>query len=308
MENNQQGDGNKKIYLAIIALLLITNSITLYLFFTTNKEKADVTTQKVALESDFKNLNDTLDAKKMELEELRGDNDELDSIITAKQEEIDEQKKKISNLFSKGKMSAGELKKAKAMIAEYETSISDLKKQIEELAAQNQQLTTQNQQLTTDLTTEKQTTTQLTEQNLGLSKKVELGSLLQLNNVEVMGIKKKANGKEVDVRRAKVVESLRISFETGDNKVLDPGNLSLYVRIINPKGETISVADQGSGTFKMAGSDQDVQFTKQADFDYSQTNKKVVIYWSQNINTPGTYKVEVYQSGYVVGLGQVELK
>lgn len=307
MENNENG-GNKKIYLAIIALLLITNSATLYLYFTTNKEKTDLTTQKIELENDFKNLNDTMDAKKMELEELRGENDELDSMITTKQEEIDEQKKKISSLFAKGKMTAAELKNAKEMISQYETSIADLKKQVEELVAQNQQLNTQNQQLSTDLTTEKQTTSQLTEENKGLSKKVELGSLLQLQNIEVMGVKKKGNGKEIDVRKAKVVESLRISFETGENKVLDAGNLSLYVRIINPKGETISVADQGSGTFKMAESDQEVQFTKQADFDYSQANKKVVIYWSQNVNTPGTYKVEVYQSGYVVGLGQVELK
>ena len=296
MENNQEG-GNKKIYLAIIALLLITNTATLYMYFTANKAKMDLTSEKVVLENDFKNLNDTLDAKKNELEELRGENDQLDSLITIKQDEIDKQKKTISGLFSKGKMTAAELKKAKDMIADYETSIADLKKQVEELVAQNQQLNTQNQQLSTDLSTEKQTTSTLTEQNKGLNKKVELGSLLQLNNIEVMGIKKKGNGKEVDVRRAKVVESLRITFETGENKVLDTGNLSLYVRIINPKGETISVVDQGSGSMKLAESDQEIQYTKKVDFDYAQANKKVIIYWSQNVNTPGTYKVEIYQSG-----------
>jgi len=140
-----------------------------------------------------------------------------------------------------------------------------------------------------------------------LSKKVELGSLLQLKNLEVTAIKKKSNGKEVTVNRVKQVESLRIAFETGENKVLDAGNLSLYVRIINPKGETISVADQGSGTLKLADG-QDVQYSKKADFDYAQSNKKISVYWSQNITSPRTYKVEVYQSGYAIGLGQVELK
>jgi hypothetical protein len=307
MENNQN-DGNRKVLMALIILLLITNTVTAYLLFTTNKAKTDVTTQKIALENDFKVLNDTLDAKRTQLDEFRGKNAALDSVITARQEDIDKQKKTISGLFAKGKMTAAELKKAKDMIAQFETSIADMKKQVEELTAQNKQLTTQNTQLSTDLTTEKQTTSQLTETNKGLSKKVELGSLLQLRNVEVVAIKKKGNGKEVDVRKAKAAESLRISFETGDNKVLEPGNLKLYVRIINPKGETIAVADQGSGSIKMPESDQEIQYTKQADFDYAQTNKKVVIYWSQNINTPGTYKVEIYQSGYVVGLGQVDLK
>lgn len=307
MENNQ-GEGNKKLYIGIIVLLLLLNAGTLYLYLTNNKAKTDLGDQKVALENDFKNLSDTLDARKMDLEAFKGKNAELDQQIAEKQDEIDNQKKTIAGLFAKGKMTSKELSTAKEKIAQYETSIADFKKKVDELTAQNQQLTNQNQQLSTDLTTEKQSTTQLSEQNKGLSKKVELGSLLQLKSIQVAGIEKKKNGKEVEVKKAKKAQSIRVSFETGENKVTDAGNLSLYVRIINPKGETISVADQGSGVIKLAESGQQVQYTKQADIDYAQANKKVSVYWSQNINTPGTYKVEVYQSGYVIGLGQVDLK
>ncbi|MBP6730829.1 MAG: hypothetical protein KA149_02155 [Chitinophagales bacterium] len=307
MENNQ-GEGNKKVYIAVIILLLLLNAGTLYLYLTANKAKADLGEQKVALESDFKNLTDTLDSRKMELEQYKGKNAELDQEISAKQEEIEQQKKTIAGLFAKGKMNANALAEAKAKIAQFQTSIDELKKKVDELTEQNQQLNTQNQQLSTDLNNEKQTTSTLSEQNKGLSKKVELGSLLQLQALEVVGIKKKGNGKEVDVKKIKQVESIRVSFQTGENKVVDAGNLSLYVRIINPKGETISVADQGSGTLKLAESGQEVQYSKKADIEYSQTNKKISVYWSQNLNTAGTYKVEIYQSGYVIGLGQVELK
>lgn len=307
MEENKEG-GNKKIYVAIIALLLLINGVALYLLYSENKAKKDLGDQKIALEHDFKNLTDTLDSKKLELEQYKGKNAELDSIITAKQEEIDQQKKTIAGLFAKGKMTTNELAKAKEMISQYEASIGDLKKKIEELTAQNQQLTSQNQQLSTDLSTEKQTTSTLTEQNKGLSKKVELGSLLQLRNITVAGIKKKGNGKEVDVKKVKQIESLRITFETGENKVLENGPLSLMVRILNPKGETISVADQGSGDFKLAETGETVQFTKKADFDWTQSNKKIVVYWASNVKDAGIYKVEVYQSGYMVGNGQVELK
>lgn len=307
MENNQ-GGGNKKVYIAIIALLLLINGVALYLLYSENKAKKDLGDQKIALENDFKNLTDTLDAKKMELEAFRGKNAELDSVITAQQNEIDNQKKTISSLFAKGKMTSSELAKAKEMIAQYEASIAAMKQQIEQLTADKQKLTAENQQLSTDLNAEKQTTAALNQDLAIKNKKVELGSLLQLRNIEVLGIKKKSNGKEVDVNRVKQVESLRVSFETGDNKVLENGNVSLFVRIINPKGETISVADQGSGTFKMADSGDNVQFTKKADFDWNQSNKKVVVYWSQNIKDAGTCKVEVYQSGYLIGQGQVALK
>jgi regulator of replication initiation timing len=288
--------------------LLLINGVALYLLYSENKAKKDLGDQKIALEHDFKNLTDTLDSKKVELEQYRGKNAELDSLITAKQEEIDNQKKTIAGLFAKGKMTTTELAKAKEMISQYEASIGDLKKKIEELTAQNQQLTAQNQQLSTDLSSEKQTTSTLTEQNKGLSKKVELGSLLQLRNITVAGIKKKGNGKEVDVKKVKQTESLRITFETGENKVLENGPLSLMVRILNPKGETISVADQGSGDFKLAETGETVQFTKKADFDWTQSNKKIVVYWASNVKDPGIYKIEVYQSGYMVGNGQVELK
>ncbi len=307
MENNE-GEGNKKVYVAIIVLLLLINGVALYLLYSENKAKNDLTVQKVALENDFKSLTDTLDAKKAELEEFKGKNAELDSVIVAQQAEIDKQKKTISGLFSKGKMNTKELANAKAMIAQYETAIADMKKQIEQLSAEKQQLTAQNQQLNTDLTTEKQTTSQLSEQNKGLSKKVELASLLQLRNIEVAAVKKKSNGKEITVSKVKQLENLRISFETGDNKILDAGNLSLYVKILNPKGETISVADQGSGSFTPAGTSETSQYTKKADIDWNQTNKKVSVYWSQNIKEAGTYKVEIYQSGVIVGQGQVSLK
>jgi len=305
MENNQ---GNKKnIYIAIIALLLLINGAAIYLLWNENKGKKEVESAKMALDADYKNLTVELEQKSQELELLKGHNTELDSIITVQQSEIEEQKKKIGGLLSKGKLTSTELAKAKEMIAQYEASIADLQRKIDQLTQENQKLTSENQQLNSDLVTEKGTTANLKQQNEGLSKKVALGSLLQLRSMQVVGIKKKSNGKEVEVNRVKGTESLRISFETGDNKVLENGPLSLYVRIINPKGETISVADQGSGTIKNEAG-ENIQYSKKADFDWNQSSKKVVVYWSQNIKDAGTYKVEVYQSGYVVGKGEVVLK
>ena len=306
METNENGAGRKKLYISAIIALLLINSVTFYFLFTENHEKNDVSTQKVALQENFKNLSDTLDVRNMDLDRYKGKNAELDKSIAEKQDLLTQEKKEISHLLSKNKMTTGELVKAKGLIAQYEASISDMQKKVDELTAANQQLVQSNQRLATDLSTEKQTTSQLSEQNVGLSKKVEAGSLFQLAKVDVEAIKKRNNGKEVDVKRAKAAESLKISFETGNNKVLDPGQVSLYVRIINPKGETIAVADQGSGTMQCESATP-CQYTKKADIDWNSTNKKVIVYWSQNVKDPGTYKVEVYQSGHVIGQGALTL-
>ncbi len=308
METNQNsGTVSKRTFASTVVVLLLLNSLTLYFLLDTRHQKADLGTQKTALERQFHDLSDTLTMKSGELEQFRGKTADLDKAITAKQNEIDKSKKELAALFSKNKLTQGELNKAERMIADYKSSIEQMSAKVDELTKQNQSLMASNDKLNTDLSLEKSTTSKLTEQNTGLSKKVEVGSLLPIAKVDVEAIKKRNNGKEVAVKRVKAAESLKISFETGANKVLDPGPLSLYVRVINPKGETISVADQGSGTLLSATTPEPVKYTKKADFEYDQNNKKVVVYWSQEIKTAGTYKVEIYQNGYVVGQGQVTL-
>lgn len=307
MESNEKAPVSKRIYVATIVLLIFLNCGTLYILYTTSEQKSDVVIQKTALEKDFKNLSDTLDVKKNELVQYIGKNEELDKTIADNQMLIDREKKVISNLLQKNNLSTAELSKAKGMIAMYEASIADMTKQISDLTAQNHQLSNDNHDLAMSLDQERVTTAHLTDVNKGLSQKVEAGSLLQLAKVDVEAIKMRHNGKEVPVKRVKAAQELKISFETGQNKVLDPGVVSLYVRIINPKGETIAVADQGSGTIPVADSPDPVQYTKKADLDWDQKSKKVVVYWSQNISDPGIYKVQVYQKGNVVGEGAVKL-
>lgn len=307
MESNQKGTVSRKVYFATIILLIAINCGTLYLLYNTSNERTDVTSQKTALERDFKKLSDTLDVRSVALQQYMGKNAELDKTISDNQVMIDNEKKEIATLLHKGNLTTAELAKAKALIAKYEGNIADMTKQVSDLTAQNQELTNQNHDLASNLDQERVNSAHLTDVNKGLSQKVEAGSLLQLAKVDVEAIRKRHSGKEIPVKRVKAAEELKISFETGGNKVLDPGTLSLYVRIINPKGETIAVADQGSGTIPTADSPNPVQYSKKADIDWDQKSKKVTVYWGQNLTDPGTYKVQVYQKGYVVGEGAVKL-
>ena len=279
METNQNGAGRKKLYISVIVALLLVNSVSLYFLFSENHEKTDVIIEKTALQNNFKSLSDSLDAKNTVIDQYIGKDAALDKAIAEKEDMLTQEKHEIAGLLHKNKMTGAELAKAKGLMVEYQASISDLQAKVDALMAENQQLKGQNQQLAADLSTEKQTTTQLSVKNEGLSKKVEVGSLLSVADLSVEAIKTRNNGKEVQVKKAKAAQQFKISFETGENKVIDPGQLSLYVRIINPKGETIAVADQGSGTMQCENSDQPCQFTKKADIDYNQTNKKVVLYW-----------------------------
>jgi len=308
METLESEKSKNKILMGIIVALLLAIAVTGFYLYSGNVENVDLTADKALLETNFKNLSDTLDVRSSDLQQITDNNTLLDSTVTAYQAAIDAKKKEIAVLLSNKKINKGELEKAKKLIAEYEADILGLQQQILDLVTQNHELAKENQQLDESLTIEKKTTTALLEQNKGLSKTVEVGSLLQLSPVLVEGVKQRLNGRDRAVRNAKAAESLKVSFEAGQNKVLPAGPVSLYVRVINPKGETISVANQGSGTLQLTESGTPVQYSTKADIDWNQTGKKVVIYWKQYISTAGTYKVEIYQGGYLIGLGQVTLK
>lgn len=307
METNEQPGSHKKFFIAAIILLALGNAVLGFFLFRENKQKIEVSTQKAEVETSYTNLEgdyhqvmSSLDAASLEIGQLKGQNAELDRIIAEKQAMIEEEKKNLDEAFTQNRLTNSALSKARTMITQYESSIASLQRKIDEFAQQNQQLTAHNEKLEVDLTCEKETSTALTQ-------KITTASYLNIPNVEVTGVKKNIIGNEVCVSRVKAAENLKISFETGVNKALDPGKLSLYVRIINPKGETIAIAEQGSGLIPNEENGKPVPYTKKTDISWNQKNKKVVMYWGRHIEQPGTYKVEIYQSGKVVGKGAVKL-
>lgn len=305
MENQKS---NKGVYIAAIVLLLLLNGVLGYLLYVNNSEKKDLEVAKQELDNQYQGVLTDLEARKAELEQYRGKNAELDSIIAVRQAEIDKYKGEIESLLRKGKITASELSKARQLIEKLKAENKELQGKVEELTRANEMLTQENQQLGKSLEEEKRTKEAIAQEKENLSKKVALGALLKLNNLKVYGVNIKSNGKEDETTKLKKVDKLKISFETGENKIAEKGILKLYIRVINPKGETIAVRDQGSGTLKLADSGDDVQYSRVAEVDYQQTNKKVTVDWSSNINLEGTYKVEIYQSGYLIGKGEVKLK
>lgn len=297
----------RNIFIGGFIALAILSAVMGGFLMNENKEKTIVIEEKTALEGDFRNVSDSLDAESVRLSMMKGRNEELDKIIEEKQASIEQQKAELTKMYEENTLTAEALNRARRTISQHEQSINKLQTQVQEYAAQNTQLTQHNEKLTADLTCEQETNTTLTATNQVLGAKVEAGSYFQLAKVNVEAVKRKNNGTEVAVEKAKAAENIKVSFETGVNKVVDPGQIPLYVRIINPRGETLSVSEQGSGIIPESENGKPVKYTKKTSVQYNQTNKKVVLYWSRYINDPGTYRVEVYQNGKVIGKGAVQL-
>ncbi len=260
-----------------------------------------------------------------DLEELRGDNTDLNALIEKQKEELKSQKNQISGLIGSKRDLAAAREEIKLLKESAETALAELTKLREEnevLAANNQRLTEEKSILTDEITKERQVNDELmtvkaalteekeglTKENNMLSKKVTRASVINVTDIDVQGFKLKGNGKEVKRGSAKNIDLLKLCFKANENGVADPGNEEFHLRIISPKGETIMVESMGSGVLTNVETGEEVGFTKAKELMYTGTDAMSCLSWqSETEMEKGLYAVEVYNKGYLAGKSTFKL-
>jgi hypothetical protein len=272
-----------------------------YLISKNNKEKEQLTEEIFELRDDYTTLQADFNKQLADLKELKGQNEQLDSIISLREVEIKSHLAEIEKMKKQGNLSAAEMKKAKDLIMTYEKEKLAFRATLDSLFETNAELKLLMENLEVSLAEEKGNVEQLSEDKKFLSGKVELGSLLMADELYAAGIKVKDNGAEKEVSKIKNTDKIIVCYQTGANKVRDVGSVSMYLRLISPDGETMFIESEGSGVIDSKENGQKIKYTKEAKFDYDNSNKKVCIYWSNNITASGKYTAEIYQDGYRIG-------
>ena len=255
-----------------------------------------------------------------DLESQKTTSDELNAIIDQQKEELEAQKNKISRLIrNKGKLDKAriEIENLEAQVSGYIAEIDQLKADNEALAGENAQLSEEKSMLTADLQNKQaenemlnDARTQLVSEKEALASKVNLASVIKMKSMKVEGMKVKSSGKAVATKRAKQVDKVKVCFTTLDNDVVSPGTERFYIRLINPRGETLAIEDMGSGTITNKATGEEIRFTQYEEVDYNNEEANSCLYW-QPTNlafSAGTYTVEIYNKGYLAGMGSFSLK
>ncbi|MBK7425593.1 MAG: hypothetical protein IPI60_00435 [Saprospiraceae bacterium] len=316
----------KTIFIVVTAVLL---GVIGFLLINSSQKSNQIDQQSVQLD-EVEKLQ--LDLEKQyyealsELEQQRGTNDELNSMIEAQKSELKQQKDQISQLIvSRNELGRAreQMKQMKANSDKYMTEIEDLKAKNEELFAQNENLTTQNSQLSQDIEKERiekdeiasaraalmSDKEKLEMNNKDLSKKVSKASMVPVFKIKVDPLEIKKSGKEGKVSKAENTDRLRVCFSTGENKLTEPGYERFYVRIISPTGETLAVESMGSGNFNSTENNEQIRYTQIKEIEYNNDAVEACLNWDkENAFTKGDYKVEVYNKGYLAGATTFKLK
>ena len=206
------------------------------------------------------------------------------------------------------KISQDKYEEAKEQIDGLKYYIEKYQKQIEELKKQNQVLTNENSNLKQDITKNRKVMDNLQDENVKLSNKVSLGSKLESASILVTGIQIKESGKQKETSKGSRMDGMRINFSILSNVMADKGYYDFYIRILNPKGETLYIEGTGSGRFQLQGSD--ALFTVKERLEFTNDDSKVyTVYWSKGSPfEKGTYKIEIYTQGLKFGENTFEVK
>jgi hypothetical protein len=319
-----QSSQQKLLALATVAIIALLGLSAFLIYTKVNQDKLiksqsaeliEETRLKADLEKEYyQALSD--------LEEMRGNNSELNAMIETQKTELKKQKDRIDGLIGTSK----ELEKARTEIGRlrnYVTEVEELKKQISVLKDTNQALAAKRDELVLAVQQEKVTNEQLsteraalTSENESLSqereilaRKVDIASSIKVTDISAKSYNIKSSGKASDSKKAKSIDGIEICFFTTSNVIVTGGTETFYIRIINPLGEVMAIQDLGSGDMKIANTGESIQYTQAASVEYGSEPVKGCVNWQPGIPfETGTYTVEIFNKGFMSGKGSFTLK
>ena len=314
MENSP--NNNSKTAIIVLAVLTAVLGVLYFRSYQTTKDQASQIEQKATelanTRSSLDSISTQLDAKIAEIKSLGGQVADLEALKV--QLEQDKASLKNSNHATIASYEA-KIKEYNAVLTTKDGEIVELKKQNGILTESNQTLTTQNATLNNENTGLKNqnqslndTLSSVSQRNKELARKVSIAAALKAQNLKVLAVN--AKGKETERARlnGKKIDKLKVVFSLATNPITKLENKTVYVRVIDGEGATLSDEAIGSGRINFNG--KELAYTAKQTFEYSNNGQTVAVTYPRGGVTykPGKYSVELYAEGFQIGTGAFEVK
>ena len=129
---------------------------------------------------------------------------------------------------------------------------------------------------------------------------VRQGSVLRARDISLVAL----NDRGKEISRVKNATRLRADFVLSANELANPGERTIYLRIVSPDGYPLST--ESVPTFEYEG--ERVTYSASRDVDYQNEDLGVGIYYAGRGFTAGVYAIQIYCDGYLIGSTQVSMK
>ncbi|MFI5163653.1 MAG: coiled-coil domain-containing protein [Bacteroidia bacterium] len=294
------------LYLILLLLLLCSNCAIGWLWWKDKGKLQIITVEKEAVAKDAEIVKQELIALQAQYSNLEVNNKTMQGEIDSKKEEIAALQKQLE----KHKDDSYIIARLQRETQTLRDIMQHFVHEIDSLNTYNKNIIAEKEVVKKELKTEKEKTTQLTKEKSDLQNTVNIASMLKTVGLSASGINVKRGGKkEVDTRKAKHTDKIKITFTLAENIVAKKGDRVIYARIVSPDGKELTQADDSSHVFSF-GRSHGYWATKKT-VNYANENTDVILYAHPKEGEKfihGKYIIEVNTDGATIGNTTLDLE
>lgn len=292
------------VYLAILISQINSNNHELSekvksLEFNNEEMIQSLRDEGIISEDDDNTLKNNLNTLLLSYDSLEQTNTMVVDSINIQREKITSLMNEVSTLNSKSKRDWGKIYKLKK---EAETLRGIMKGYIHTIDSLN----SMNVNLQNTLTEKNKTLNKVNSQNEefkkhneSLMEKVALGAVLQANNIKATALRIRSSGKQTETTRASRTNMIKGCCTLIGNKLAEPGNKDIFIRVVSKTGKVYSAP---SPIFITDYENNKIEMSAKRSVNYQNKNTDLCIFYElQSTLEPNSYKIEIYAEGFLIG-------
>jgi cell division protein ZapB len=288
------------VAIALLSIIVIIQGIKIYLDY---QEKVEVKQTLAVTEQELGTTLQRLDDIKLELDQKIAEIQKLGGDVA----ELQKAKAEVEReLRRNSQRSAKALQELKDKLDGYEELLRVKDEEIEKLKSVNKELFTENRSLKTKQNVLSDSINRLSRGKEELQSKVALASQLKAENIAIVAVSNKGRERESPFK-GRQLEKLKIEFSLAENKVAPIEGKTIMVRIKDENGQVIFDVAKGSGTFMLNGKEEFYTAAQEILFDNTR-QKLTYVYEKGSEYASGTYVVEIFTDGYLIGSSSFTVK
>ena len=225
--------------------------------------------------------------------ELEGLKDQNDTMMLKYQEAV----VMLEQLQREKTYNYEQLAKYKKEVATLRNVMKGYLRQIDSLNTINSNLQAQNIQYKKEINTAQMRADVAEEKADELNTKVRIGSVIQASGIHMTALNAKSN----EVKRMRLAKRLKVDFDLTANELAEPGEKSVYLRILGPDGYLLAPSEVI--LFSFEGDEMRASAVRKV--DYENESVPVSIFYDGETFTNGTYTVEIYVDGRLSGSKEI---
>ncbi|MEG0788669.1 MAG: hypothetical protein RSB23_04990 [Alistipes sp.] len=294
--NEQRSNPEKSIrgYRVVIILLSVILVALSVLYFSIHRQQV---LDNELLQSDRDSIQNDLGALMSDFDNLQTTNDTLNQNLNVERGRADSL---MTRLKSERRWNLSKIKEYQSQVKLLRSVATGYVRQIDSLNTLNKHLITENITYRKEISTAQMRAEVAEEKAVELNNKVRQGSVIKARNIGLVAL----NAKSKPVSRVKNAARLRTDFALTANELATPGNKALYVRITSPDGYALTT--DAMPTFEFEG--ERLSYSAMREVDYQNQDLEVGIFYNSNGFSAGTYQVQIYCDGFLIGSSQVALR